>query len=66
MDAQWYSPPAVGKAEATCAIVAAKAIASSVPANQPTTTPPPPAALKPRWNDVMPPAKMQMMDSEIA
>lgn len=26
----------------------------------------PPALLKPTWNDVMPPARMQMIESEMA
>ena len=55
----------MGKAEATWAIVAAKARATRLTSGQPRPTLAPPAAPSPIGNDVIPPARMQMIDSEM-
>src|SRR5436305_14674618 len=66
IDAQWYSPPAVGNAEATWPIVAATAREKRETSGQPSPIAAPPTLHRPRWNDVMPPATMQMIASEMA
>src|SRR5262245_63295737 len=66
IDAQWYSPPAVGNAEATCPIVAATTRANRQPSGQPRPIEAPPTLHRPRWNEVMPPARMQRIDIETA
>src|SRR5204863_137276 len=55
-----------GNAEATCPIVAATANEYRQTSGQPRPTATPPAPQKPRWKVVMPPARMQMIDSEMA
>jgi len=63
---QWYKPPAVGKALATWAMVAATHREKRLTSGHPIPRLAPPALLKPMWNDVMPPERMQMMASERA
>ena len=41
-------------------------MAKAEPTIQPRNTPAPPPAEKPDWKEVMPPARMQMMENEIA
>ena len=55
----------MGKAEATWAIVAASASATRLTSGQPRPMLAPPAAHRPTGNDVMPPARMQMIDREM-
>ena len=64
--AQWYSPPAVGNADATCPIVAATHSENRHTSGQPRPIAAPPTEQNPTWNDVIPPARMQMIDSEMA
>src|SRR4051812_36259465 len=64
--AQWYSPPAVGNADAICPMVAATHRANSPTSGHPIPTAAPPTDPNPTWNDVTPPARMQMIDSEMA
>src|SRR5262249_7437182 len=66
MNAQWYSPPAVGNAEPSCAIVSAKHRVIDQHAGQPSPIAAPPSALRPCGNDVTQPAKTQMIENEIA
>src|SRR5215468_6128684 len=63
---QWYSPPAVGNVEASCPIVAATARANRPASGQPRPIAAPPTLHNPRWNDVTPPARMQMIDRDNA
>src|SRR5437868_15424829 len=64
--AQWYSPPAVGNADATWAIVNATTSEKRHTSGQPSPIAAPPTPQKPMWNEVTPPARMQMMDSDRA
>ena len=64
--AQWYSPPAVGNVEASCPIVAATASANKLTSGHPRPIDAPPTLHRPRWNDVTPPARMQMIDKDNA
>src|SRR5262245_809143 len=64
--AQWYSPPAVGNAEAICPIVAATHSENRHTRGHASPIDAPPTEQNPNWNDVMPPARMQMMESEMA
>src|SRR5260370_35714398 len=66
MAAQWYSPPAVGKADATCPMVNATTSANSDASGQPRPIDAPPTLHRPIWNDVTPPARMQMSVSDRA
>ena len=66
MEPQWYRPPAVGKADATWAMVAATVSENRQTSGQPSPMPAPPAPPSPTWNEVIPPARMQMIDSEMA
>src|SRR3954463_11534265 len=66
MPAQWYSPPAVGNADATCPIAAATQSENRQASGQPSPTAAPPTEQKPTWNEVNPPARMQMIDSDRA
>src|SRR6516165_3543747 len=63
---QWYNPPAVGNVEASWPIVAATASAKRLTSGQPRPIDAPPTLQRPRWNDVTPPARMQMIDSDSA
>src|SRR6516164_9024443 len=63
---QWYSPPAVGKVEASWPIVAATASANRLTSGQPRPIDAPPTPQNPRWNDVIPPARMQLIDRDNA
>src|SRR5262249_30715984 len=64
--AQGHTPPAAGNGEAIGPIVAATHRANRPPSGQPMPIAAPPAAQYPTWNDVTPPARMQMIDSEMA
>src|SRR5437868_10435780 len=66
MAAQWYSPPAVGNADATWPIVSATSSENRQHSGQPNPTAAPPTLHRPTWNDVTPPARMQTTDSEMA
>ena len=56
----------MGKAEATCAMARATHSDSRQQAGQPSPIAAPPTLENPCGNDVMPPATMQMIDSEMA
>src|SRR4051812_13454757 len=66
MLAQWYSPPAVGKAEATWPMVSATTSENRQQVGQPSPMLAPPTLHRPTWKDVTPPARMQMIDSDRA
>src|SRR5687767_13245030 len=66
IELQWYRPPAVGYADAICAIAIATMKANMPPTSQPIPIDAPPAALSPVPNAVMPPATIQMIANEIA
>ncbi len=66
IEAQWYRPPAVGNADATWPIVSAMQSVSALHTGRPMPMPAPPTLQEPIWNDVMPPAMMQMIENEIA
>lgn len=59
-------PPAVGYAEAICPIDAATMIANSEASGQPKPMDAPPVALRLSGSAVTPPARMQMMENEMA
>src|SRR5271165_4023758 len=54
IDAQWYRPPAVGKAEASWPIVAETTSANRETSGQTRPIAEPPALQSPRWNEVTP------------
>ena len=56
----------MGKALATWAMVAATPSENRATRGHPSPRLAPPALLKPTWNEVMPPERMQMMASEMA
>src|SRR5215212_8752354 len=66
IEPQWYKPPAVGYAEAICPMLKATNRLNRPPTNQPTNAPPPPVELKAAANEEIPPARMQMIENEIA
>src|SRR5436190_16543577 len=66
MQLQWYSPPAVGNAEAICAMHKATTKQNPTPTGQTIPAAAPPTAQKPSCRDVIPPARMQMMEKEMA
>src|ERR1700731_4749920 len=66
IDAQWDSPPAVGKADATWAMVSATTSENRHTSGKPKPMAAPPPPQKPRWREVPPPPRMQMMDSDRA
>jgi hypothetical protein len=66
MELQWYRPPAVGKAEAMCAMQSATRKQKTTPTGQTMPAAAPPTALTPNWSEVIPPAMMQMIENEMA
>src|SRR5512141_3104912 len=66
LELQWYKPPAVGNEEAICPIPQATLIASAPPTSHMITAPPNPAALKAAGKAEIPPARIQMIENEIA
>src|SRR4051812_27407034 len=57
-----HGPPARGKADTTWPIVSATAREKSTHNGQPIPIDAPPTLQNPTWKDVIPPAKMQIVD----
>src|SRR5271155_3024260 len=66
IEPQWYSPPADGKADAICAIAKPKQAESITLSGQLRPIAAPPTPLVAWAIEVMPPARMQIMENEIA
>ena len=66
MVAQWYRPPAVGYREASCPMVAATAMEKQTMSGQPTPMAAPPTLESASGNEVAPPARIPMIDREMA
>src|SRR4051794_11692829 len=66
IEPQWYRPPAVGKAEAICAMASPKVPDMNTPSGQPSPSAAPPAPEVACAKELTAPARMQMIEKEMA